>query len=74
MIITIDGLPEGQQVTSIKVDVQFTDGTADVKTNVDTTIDTTHVVFTDDVPKAPQTPTLDREAKEIPAEMKDQEF
>ena len=70
MIITIDGLPEGQQVASIKVDVQFTDGTVDVKTN----IDTTHVVFTDDVPKAPQTPTLDREAKEIPAEMKDQEF
>jgi len=73
MIITIDGLPEGQKVSSIKVDVEFTDGSVDIKTNIDAhTVSKTPVMVTDQPPK--NSPVQCREVKDIPAEMKDQEF
>lgn len=85
MIIKIEGLPEGQKIKHINVDISFEDGEAVVKTKADPVYDTPKpdVKFDNTVEINPikgdypsEMPMIpgNREKKEIPPEMQDMEF
>ena len=84
MIIKIEGLPDGQKIKHINVDISFEDdGSAVVKTKTDTEtgiqIDKPKSVVESDIdfepPKAPEHFHFDdRPQKEVPPEMQDLEF
>lgn len=81
MTIKIEGLPEGQTIKHINVDIQFEDGEPKIKTNLDETAELKSVqakkpenLHAETTPNGPNIRTSERPQKEIPDEMQNLEF
>lgn len=79
MIIKVEGLPQGQKIKHINVDIQFEDDVAIVKTKTEPSVKSvedkdSNIEF--DRPVHPGASDSDetREQKDIPKEMTDVEF
>lgn len=81
MTIKIEGLPAGQTIKHINVDIQFEDGNTKIKTKLDETepVKTFQPkepenLQAETTPSGPNFRNIERPQKEIPDEMKDLEF
>jgi hypothetical protein len=78
MLIKIEGLPEGQKIEHINVDIKFVDGVATAKTTTKVETEPKDIPLTSNLTASttPEGPNIrsSSESKPIPPEMSDMEF